>query len=636
MNKEQLQKVLHDISAVKIAVVGDFCLDAYWFIDESKSEISIETGQATMPVKQQRYSLGGAGNVTSNLAAMGIKDVRAFGVIGPDPFGNEMVKVMHENGIDTRNLVVQEESWSTHVYTKPYIADAEQNRIDFGNFNALSNETADQLIGLLKNEVPQVDVIIINQQVLSGIHTEYFRKKLVEVIQYFPEKIFITDSRNYNGFYTGSYRKMNDSEAANLIGLEKDANDVVLYSEVKEAADLLYERYGKPLFITRGERGSVIVDENGVTDIHGLMIISKVDPVGAGDSYLAGAAATLAAGYNMQTAAQIGSYVAGVTVQKLFQTGTASPDEILQIGSDPDFVYSPELAEDIRHARYWQGTEIEIIKEWQKPLNISHAIFDHDGTISTLREGWEHIMQPMMIKAILGEHFQDADEALYHKVQTRVIDFIDKTTGIQTLVQMKGLVDLVREFGQVPADQVLDEFGYKQIYNDELLKMVREREAKIANSELALEDFTLKNAVKLLETLYEAGVTLYLASGTDEEDVKNEARILGYDHLFKGGIYGAVGDVTKEAKKMVLDRILNTIGESETGQLATFGDGPVEIRETRKRGGATIGIASNEEKRHSLNESKRSRLIKAGADIVIPDFSQLPKLLQLLNIQDKK
>ena len=44
MNKEKLQKILTEISAVKIAVVGDFCLDAYWFIDESKSEISIETG----------------------------------------------------------------------------------------------------------------------------------------------------------------------------------------------------------------------------------------------------------------------------------------------------------------------------------------------------------------------------------------------------------------------------------------------------------------------------------------------------------------------------------------------------------------------------------------------------------------
>jgi len=272
------------------------------------------------------------------------------------------------------------------------------------------------------------------------------------------------------------------------------------------------------------------------------------------------------------------------------------------------------------------------VEEWKEPLNISHAIFDHDGTISTLREGWEQIMQPMMMKAILGDQYSDADESLYHKVQSRVIEFIDKTTGIQTLVQMKGLVDLVKEFGLVPEDQILDEFGYKEIYNEELLKMVRVREAKFVKAELALEDYTMKNAVKLLEALYNAGVTLYLASGTDEEDVKNEARALGYDHLFKGGIYGAVGDINKEAKKMVLDRILNNIGESNNGQVIAFGDGPVEIRETRKRGGVTVGIASNELKRHGLNESKRTRLIKAGADVIIPDFSQLPKLLQLLNI----
>jgi len=288
MKKELLQKIISDIQSVKIAVVGDFCLDAYWFIDESKSEISIETGQLTRPVKQQRYSLGGAGNVTNNLTAMGVKDVRAFGVIGPDPFGTEMVKVMQGNGINPQNLIIQEGNWSTHVYTKPYIADVEQNRIDFGNFNELSNATADRLIRLLENEIPQVDVVIINQQVLSGIHTEYFRNQLVQVIQQFPEKIFIADSRNFSEVYDGAFRKMNDREAANFIGLKKDADDVVLYSEVIEAADRLYKKFGKPVFITRGERGSVIVDETGVTDIYGLMIISKVDPVGAGDSYLAG------------------------------------------------------------------------------------------------------------------------------------------------------------------------------------------------------------------------------------------------------------------------------------------------------------------------------------------------------------
>jgi hypothetical protein len=67
--------------------------------------------------------------------------------------------------------------------------------------------------------------------------------------------------------------------------------------------------------------------------------------------------------------------------------------------------------------------------------------------------------------------------------------------------------------------------------------------------------------------------------------------------------------------------------------VVTFGDGPVEIRETNKRGGITIGVASNELRRYGLNESKRTRLIKAGADVVIPDFSQISQLLDLLNIK---
>ena len=112
----------------------------------------------------------------------------------------------------------------------------------------------------------------------------------------------------------------------------------------------------------------------------------------------------------MELASEIGSYVAGVTVQKLYQTGTATPEEILSIGKEPDFIYNPELAEDIRQAKYLGDTEIEIVKKWAENLQIKHAIFDHDGTISTLREGWELIMAPMMIKAVLGEKFHEADE----------------------------------------------------------------------------------------------------------------------------------------------------------------------------------------------------------------------------------
>ena len=178
MKTKLLQEIIKKINSVKIAVIGDFCLDAYWFVDESKSEISVETGQATRPVLLQKYSLGGAGNVTSNLAAMEVKDIRAFGVIGNDPFGPEMVNLMKRAGINTDNLLIQKEQWATHVYIKPYIDDKEQNRIDFGNYNKLSEETADRLLHNLEKEVKEVDLVIINQQVLSGIHTDYFKQKL--------------------------------------------------------------------------------------------------------------------------------------------------------------------------------------------------------------------------------------------------------------------------------------------------------------------------------------------------------------------------------------------------------------------------------------------------------------------------
>ena len=241
-------------------------------------------------------------------------------------------------------------------------------------------------------------------------------------------------------------------------------------------------------------------------------------------------------------------------------------------------------------------------------------------------------MAPMMMKAILGDHYNLTDNALFIKIQARVKEYIDKTTGIQTLVQMHGLRDMIIEFGYVPEEKILDASEYKKIFNDELLQMVRSREKKFANGELMLGDFTLKNSVFFLRKMFESGVKLYLASGTDVEDVAGEAKALGYDHFFEGRIFGSVGDVNKDAKKMVLDHILDTIGDSSSGNVVTFGDGPVEIRETKKRGGLTVGVASNEVRRYGLNTHKRTRLIKAGADIIIPDFSQYPGLLELLNL----
>ncbi len=630
MTLAELSSLLDRIRGARIGIVGDFCLDAYLLVDPAASEISLETGLATRPVRSQRYTLGGAGNVVQNLFAMGVQKLSAFAVIGEDPFGEEMRRLLSARGVSIDGLLVQRENWATHVYMKPYEQEREQHRFDFGNFNDLHPSTADALLRALESALPDLDIVIINQQVMRGLHTVDFRKRLSALIQQNPPGRFIVDSRHFTDHYPGALRKLNILEGARLFGRESSIQGFLDARESEELARMMFERWERPVFVTRGELGCVIYDASGFHEIPGLLILSPIDSVGAGDSMMAGIASALAVGSDAATAAELGTLVAGVTVQKLMQTGTASPDEILALGADPDFRYRPDLAQHPRRATFLPGSEIEVVSALPRQRRFTHVIFDHDGTLSTLREGWEQIMEPMMLHAILGGKEGEAAEALYEHVRSAVRDFIDKTTGIQTLVQMKGLVSLVRRFKCVPELEILDEHGYKRIYNEALLNMVQERMEKLRRGELAREDFTIKKASEFVRALHERGMILYLASGTDQEDLEREAETLGYGKLFGGRIYGAVGDMTREAKRIVLEKIHADIGDDVQERVLTFGDGPVEIRETHKRHGYTVGIASNEVRRHGLNSAKRRRLIEAGADLVVPDFCQMDTLCSVL------
>jgi phosphoglycolate phosphatase-like HAD superfamily hydrolase len=154
---------------------------------------------------------------------------------------------------------------------------------------------------------------------------------------------------------------------------------------------------------------------------------------------------------------------------------------------------------------------------------------------------------------------------------------------------------------------------------------------KLKTGELESEDFQIKNASLLLLELHRRGIKLYLASGTDVADAVAEAEAMGYAHYFEGRIYGAVGDVNVEAKKLVLETIIRE-HDLSGHEFATIGDGPVEMRETQRRGGLCVGVASDELRRFGLNLSKRKRLIRAGANLIIPDYSQLPALLKALQL----
>ena len=619
------------IETVKVAVYGDFCLDAYWILNPNGGEISAETGLQSQAVSKHYYTLGGASNIVANLAALNPARIKAIGVIGDDVFGRELLRQLKALKVDTNSMVIQPDDFDTLTYSKRYLEDIEQPRIDFGFFNKRSEQTDKMLIKNIEQALESFDVLIFNQQVPGSINNEEFIEEANSLFEKFDNKIILLDSRHYGDRFKNVWRKINDAEAALLSGVQANPGDVITLESSKQFAAGLYKESQKPVFLTRGSRGMIVQDSEGVHEIYGIQILKKVDPVGAGDTTISALSLSLAAGLKPFEAAQFANFAAAVTVQKLSQTGTASGQEILEVCGNLDYIYQPELAEDMRQAEYPEGSEIEFCypKEQIPFGRITQAVFDHDGTISTLREGWEQIMEPVMIKAVLGNQYDFADETLYHKVRNRVIDYIDKSTGIQTIIQMEALVEMVKEFGVVPQEKILDKFGYKEIYNEALIKMVNRRTIKFTNGQLDINDYTIKGAVAFLKELKSRGVKLYLASGTDRDDVITEATVLGYADLFDGGIYGAVGDVSRYSKKIVIESIIkeNNLRGSE---LAVFGDGPVEMRECRKCGGIAVGVASDEIRRHGLNKEKRTRLIKAGAQLVIPDFSQHNTLLKKL------
>ncbi len=609
---------------------GDFCLDTYWLLDSAEQEISIETGLAVRRVCTQDFSLGGAGSVVANLSALGVGTIRAVGVIGTDPFGKQMTELLATRGVDLDGWI-EDSTVQTMAYGKPFMGNEESSRIDFGAFNRYSGALQDRVIAGLARAAGKSDVVIVNQQVPGGLISPAIMERINEMVADHPETTFLVDSRHFTRSFKGVTLKLNMGEAARLLG-EAERSEYAI-AEAEDFASRIHASTGRAVFLTRGERGIVAVGSDGTfISVPGLQVEEPMDTVGAGDAVVANIAAAMAVGEGAARAAQLANVAASVTVRQLRCTGTASGEQILAAAGELKYVFQPELAASLRLARYLPGTEIEVTGKQPARLEIGHVVFDHDGTLSVLREGWERVMEGVMLRAVLGSQQDSADEATLERVQRSLRELIDRTTGLPTVVQMKGLVEQIRLNGFVDETEMLDEVGYKALFNEALLRMIAGRVEKLRMGELSASDFQIKNAAVLLEELYGRGVKLYLASGTDQADVIAEAEALGYARFFEGRIFGAVADARVEAKRMVLDQIIEE-NDLSGHQFATFGDGAVEMRETERRGGLAVGVASDELRRYGLNPGKRKRLIRAGANLIISDYSQVGALLKVLHLK---
>ena len=249
------------------------------------------------------------------------------------------------------------------------------------------------------------------------------------------------------------------------------------------------------------------------------------------------------------------------------------------------------------------------------------ALFDFDGTISLIREGWVDVMVPYFLEEL------ECAPNCEPEVELVVRDFVATLTGKQTIYQCFQLQEEVRKRGGKPREAL----EYKYEYLRRLNERIEHRLAGLSDGTLHADDLMIPGTRAFLQALQDRGLTLYLASGTDTAFVNAEARALGVDGFFGSHIYAALDRYQDFSKQMIIDKILQENG-LRGPELLVVGDGYVEIENGKGVGGYALGVASDEAHPGQIDSWKRQRLIGAGADAIVPDYSQLRELLAHLGI----
>ncbi len=264
---------------------------------------------------------------------------------------------------------------------------------------------------------------------------------------------------------------------------------------------------------------------------------------------------------------------------------------------------------------------IERLRPGVSAARARFVLFDFDGTVSLIRAGWVHVMIPMMVEILAELKTGESEPELY----TIVEEFVGRLTGKQTMYQMIELANQVEQRGGKPLDPLV----YKKQYLALLNEKIRDRIEGLRSGNAAPEQYLVPGARPFLEALSHEGLTMFLASGTDQEYMREEARLLNVDRYFNGGVFGALDDYKSFSKKILIQRVISS-ANCNGGEFLGFGDGYVEIENVKEVGGVAVGVATDEPECRQVDEWKRKRLAGVGADFIIPNFLCHEELLDTL------
>jgi len=331
MSPDRLAELIEAFGRLRVAVVGDFFLDKYLDIEPSLAEVSVETGKTAHQVIAVRHSPGAAGTVVCNLEALGAGTLHAVGLTGEDGEGYELRQDLAALDCGSKHLHADPDRM-TPTYLKPRdCGDAslagEHSRYDTKNRTPTSRETEQRIIQSIESLLPQIDAMIILDQVAEldcGVVTTAIRNHLADAASRYANVVFWADSRCRIRSFRRVLVKANQFE---VVDRENRPDDEVALNELVAAIPALRARTGAPVYVTRGSAGMIVSDGQPVL-VPGVRVEGPLDPTCAGDSATAGAVLALAAGASLPEAALLGNLVASITIQQLATTGTAKPEQL--------------------------------------------------------------------------------------------------------------------------------------------------------------------------------------------------------------------------------------------------------------------------------------------------------------------
>ena len=264
------------------------------------------------------------------------------------------------------------------------------------------------------------------------------------------------------------------------------------------------------------------------------------------------------------------------------------------------------------------GPAFEILNPEADAAGARVGLFDFDGTLSLIRAGWFDVMVPMMVEELASLGTGESDEDLTAIVE----EYVGQLTGRQTIYQMIEFADQVRRRGGTPREPL----EYKHRYLDLLMDKISHRREALRAGQVDPDEMMVPGGRRLLEALRDRDMTLFLASGTDQPFMREEAALLGISHFFGGGIYGALDDYESFSKKILVEQIIRD-SDFQGSEFIGFGDGFVEIEVVKSVGGHALGMATDEPDCLEIDPVKRERLAGVGADWIAPNFNAHNELM---------